>query len=111
MKKEVKMNLFSHMEFGWLAESGKFYVSLTNENIDPVVANETAHEMMRFARTYCPHIEPEFKITDQECRILLSNANEDSYRIVGGFIDGCVEKSRIMKQFGDLRIRINKGEI
>lgn len=110
MKKEVKINLFSHMEFGWM-QTGKFYVSLTNANIDTVIANETACEMVRFARINCSHIEPEFKITDQECRILLPDASEDSYRIVGGFIDGCVEKSRIMRQFGDLRIRINKGEI
>lgn len=105
MKKEVKLNLFSHMEFGWI-QTGKFYVSLTNASIDPVVANEAAHAMVRFARTYCSHIEPEFKITDQECRILLPDTSEDAYRIVGGFIDSCAEKSRIMKQFGDLRIRI-----
>ena len=111
MKKEIKMNLFSHMDFGWMIQTGKFYVSLTNASIDPVIAKDVAYETVQFARTYCPHIEPEFKITDQECRILLPDANEDSYRIVGGFIDGCVEKSRIMKQFGDLRIRINKGEI
>ena len=99
------------MDFGWLAESGKFYVSLTNASIDPVIANEVAYTTIRFAKTYYPHIEPEFKITDQECRILLPDASEDSYRIVGNFIDGCVEKSQFMKQFKDLRVRINRGEI
>lgn len=111
MKKDFNLNLFSHMEFGWIAASGKFYVSLENANIDPVIANEVSHEMVRFVRTSYPHIEVSFEITDQKCEIMLSDASEDSYRIVGGFIDGCVEKSRVMKQFGDLRIRINKGEI
>lgn len=111
MKKEIRTNLFSHMDFGWMIQTGKFYVSLTNASIDPVIARDVACEMIRFTRIHCPHIEPEFEITDQECRILLSDASEDAYRIVGGFIDGCVEKSRIMKQFGDLRVRINKGEI
>lgn len=110
MKKEIKLNLFSQMEFGWIAE-GIFYVLLRNANIDTTIANEVAHEMARFARTMFPDIRPEFEITDQKCKILLPNASEDSYRIVGGFIDGCVEKSRIMKQFGDLRVRINRGEI
>ena len=110
MKKEIKMNLFSHMEFGWMA-TGKFYVSLTNANIDPVVANEAAYDTVHFARINCPHVEPEFKIDDQECWISLPDASEDSYRIVGGFIDICAERSRIIKQFGDLRTRINKGEI
>ena len=100
------------MDFGWEIQTGKFYVSLTNASIDPVIAKDVACDMVLFARTHCPHIEPEFEITDQECKILLADASgEDSYRIVGGFIDGCAEKSRIMKQFGDLRIRINKGEI
>lgn len=98
------------MEFGWVAKSGKFYVALANANIDSTIANEVAHEMAHFAERMFPHVKPEFKITDQECRILLPTASEDSYRIVGGFIDGCVEKSRIMKQFGDLRVRINRGE-
>lgn len=110
MKKEVKMNLFSYMDFGWTL-AGQFYVSLTNASIDPVIAKDAAYDTMHFARTNCPHVEPEFKITDQECRILLPDANEDSYRIVGAFIDICAERSRIMKQFGDLRTRINKGEI
>lgn len=110
MKKEIKLNLFSNMEFGWI-QTGEFYVALTNANIDLTIANEAAHETMHFARTIYPGIKPEFKIADQECRILLPNASEDSYRIVGNFIDGCAEKSRIMKQFGDLRIRINRGEI
>lgn len=111
MKKEVKTNLFSHMDFGWVIQTGRFYVSLTNANIDLAIANEIACEMLRFARIHCPHIEPDFQITNQECKILLADASEDSYRIVGGFIDGCVERSRIMKQFGDLRVRINREEI
>ena len=109
--KEIKASLFSNMEFGWLAESGKFYVTLTNASIDIKIANEVAHEIVHCIRTHRPHIKVEFRIMPLECKILLPDASEDSYRIVGGFIDGCVEKSRIMKQFGDLRIRINRGEI
>lgn len=109
--KEIKASLFSNMKFGRLAESGKFYVTLTNANIDLEIANDIAHEIVRSVTIHHPHIEVEFQITPLECKILLPDASEDSYRIVGVFIDGCIEKSRIMKQFGDLRIRINRGEI